>query len=171
MIQKLPRINLSRTKGFADDAYRYAYNGDSRVEASLLEFYKEAVHCPSVAKVIARKSIVDGLERYKKMVAETVVSSSKEYWALVKDYFTNSVEAIAIINEAKYDRDIKEYYDVFEKKFKETLYPTTHKIREKIIEDGRVVYGQVTPRKSLGLRAWLRYSKLFAEANAMKSHN
>ena len=56
MIQKLPPINISRTKELAHDVYRYAYNNDSRIVTKLLEFYKEGINNPSVAKIIAKKS-------------------------------------------------------------------------------------------------------------------
>ena len=171
MIQKLPPINISRTKELAHDVYRYAYNNDSRIVTKLLEFYKEGINNPSVAKIIAKKATTEGCKHYGEVMQEDISCLRGNPWELIKNFALRSVLAIVNIEKTKNTPLVKEYYDNFEKEFKENLYPKTHKIREKIINEERVTYGKVTPRKPLSLINRLKYTKLFLEKRFSESDN
>ena len=118
MIQKLPPINISRTKELAHDVYRYAYNNDSRIVTKLLEFYKEGIKAPSVAKAISQKAIIDGNKYYGDMMQEDINSLNGNPYQLIKNYVLKSFTALLNIETTKKNSPVKEYYDKFEKNLK-----------------------------------------------------
>ena len=163
MTKILPTINISRTKDLAHDVYRYAYNSDSRITQKLADFYQEGIKCPSVAKMIAKKAVIDGTKYYGDMLQEDIGSLRGKPWDLIKNYIGKTILALVNIDSGKNQQEVKKYYDVFEKEFKE-LYPKTHKVREQIIGDRRVLYGETKSIQPKSLKTRFKYTKLFSQS-------
>ena len=94
-------MDVSKTKKIADDVYRYAYNNDSRLSKKLVEFYKEGVKNPSVAKMVACQATINGCKRYGDMVQEDLGSLRGKPWELLKSYIAKSILALVNIEKCK----------------------------------------------------------------------
>lgn len=157
-----PKMNIPQVVQLSSDVYRYAYNDDSRLNEKLVEYYKEGVKCPSVAKLIAAKATLDGNKRQGDLLQEDIRCLRGKPLQLLKNYLGRSIMALCRITGAQGSDEVKEFYEKFESKFKE-LYPKTHTIREEIINEGRVVHGKITPKQSKSLKTMYKYAKLFAQ--------
>ena len=66
--------------------------------------------------------------------------------------------AMCNITEAEQKSPLKEIYENFNQKFKQ-LYPQTHKLREKIISEGRVCLNEIKPCMQKGIKKTLKFAR------------
>ena len=108
-----PIMNTPQIIQLSSDIYRYAYNNDSRLNEKLVEYYKEGIKCPSVAKLIAAKATLDGNKRQGDLMQEDIRCLRGKPIQLIKNYIGKSLMALCRITEGQGSDEVKEFYEKF----------------------------------------------------------
>ena len=153
-------MNIPKVIQSSSDAYRYARYNDSRMKDKIIEFYQEGKKNPSVAKVIASHTMTEYSKKAGEQMVDDIRSLRGKPYKLIINYIGQSLMALCRLDEIKKDIDVKPLYEEFEQVFK-NLYPKTHLLREKLIQDERIVYGKTTLCMPKGLKKMYRYRKFF----------
>ena len=151
-------MNIPQIKENAYDIVRYAYNGDERLTEKLVEFYQEGIKNPTVAKLVSKQAIHDGTQRYNEYLQEDIALLRGKPIDLIKEFAGRMILAMCNITEAEQKSPLKEIYENFNQKFKQ-LYPQTHKLREKIISEGRVCLNEIKPCMPKGIEKILKFAR------------
>ena len=157
---KIAKMNIPQVKESAYDVFRYACNKDKRIIDKLVYFYKEGTKNPSVAKIIAKQAIQDGITRYGEYLQDDIQFLRGKPIDLIKEYWKKMTLATTIIDVNSEAYPTKRFYDKFNERFKQ-LYPQTHNIREKIISEKRVCLNEIKPCLPKGIKKALKYAKYF----------
>ena len=136
-------MNVPQLKIIADDLCRYAYNNDSRMKNKMIELHEKGMDAPFVAKLVGYKAGLDSAQKYQAYLIDDITHFRDNPFVLIKDFLIQSFSAVKRIKSAEKEEPIKGIVDEFEKKYKKT-YPRTHKLRNRLINDERVIYGKVT---------------------------
>lgn len=157
---KISKINIPQIKETAYDVYRYACNRDCRMIDKLINFYKEGVKNPTVAKLIAEKTRKDGIKRYSEYLVDDIFFLRGKPIELIKEYNEKlrNADLAIIVNRESYP--VLKFYERFNEKFKK-LYPQTHMIREQLIQDQRVCFDEIKPCMPKGIKKAIKYSRYF----------
>jgi hypothetical protein len=124
----------------------------------LADFYKEGVKNPTIARLVSKQAISDGTARYGEYLQEDIHFLRGKPIDLLKEYVRRLFVAISNIKEAEQKAPVKKFYNKFYEKLKQ-LYPQTHIIREKLIQDQRVCLNEIKPCLPKGIKKTLKYSK------------
>lgn len=154
------KMNIPQVLQLSKDAYRYAYNNDSRMNEKLVEFYKEGIKNPSLAKIIANHATLKGTEYYGDKVQEDIGSLRGNPWTLIKDYLKNVFKAAYRLKAAQKTFSINYFYSRFEDEYKK-LYGKTYKLREKLIIEQRVLFDKIVPCLPKSIKKTVKYAKYF----------
>lgn len=153
-------MDIPKVLQVARDAYRYAYNKDSRMSENLMLFYQEGIKNPSVSNLIAHHVTNEGIKHYGEMMQEDIGSLRGNPWQLIKNYLGRIIMASARLNAAQSTEPVKEYFEKFDAKYNK-LYGKTHALRKVLIADNRVAYDKVIPRMPKSIKKVIKYAKFF----------
>ena len=157
---KIAKINVPQLKESAYDVFRYAFNNDERMTEKLVDFYKEGVKNPAVARLIENQSQKDGFQRYRDYLYEDIQSFRGHPMELLKEFYKKAMATVALIRDAKFKPPVKEEFDNFYEKLIQ-LYPKTLALRERLIADERVCLNEIKPCLPKGIKKALKYAKYF----------
>lgn len=136
-------MNITNMRNFASDFCRYAQNADDRIIYPLADFYKGAMHSPSVARLLLIDETKKSIQAIKDKLPDRILKDG--YKQAMSDY----QEAITNLRNfaplADQHETIKPLLEEYISKFKE-VYPKTATLRMKLMDTAQVVMDEVNPK-------------------------
>lgn len=143
----MEKMDYGVIRGHVSDMLRYARNNDERIVNSGVNYFKEGMKNPFVAKMLKRDEIHVST---KKMVNDSLANGEGISGIVEKTKNTFANLIVLKKNEA---------YSAMQDKFNaeiNELYPSTSAIREKLIDSKKIVLDRVTPKAG----AWKKFKLL-----------